>query len=197
LSPRVHRRTFLSLAAAVAVHPQLSLALSEQSATALVEEVVEAFRKIIRSGESEAAMIEDFERLFATYGHIDVISRYVLGPEARDVSASEFARYEKAFRGYMARKYGGRFRLFIGGRVEIGQAVRKEKFVEVVTTSVLQTMEPFEVVYTISEYQGKERFHDIKIAGVSVLTLERSEVQAMLDQNNGDIDGLIATLQKA
>jgi len=194
---KLTRRSFVALAAAMAALPGAAFAVTEKSAIALVEKVVADINKIINSGKSEAAMIKDFESVFANYAHVDVIARYVLGPDARSLSAGKFSEYEAAFQVYMARKYGRRFREFIGGYVSVQGASQKKKFVEVDTVAKLAGTAPFEVGFMVSDFNGKERFHDMKIEGVSVLSLEQSEVQAMLDSNKGNIDALIKQLKTA
>jgi phospholipid transport system substrate-binding protein len=193
---RINRREFAAFAAALALVPGAALAVTEKSAIALVDKVVAEINRIINSGKSEAVMMRDFEAIFVNYAHVDIIARYVLGPDARTLSPAKFAEYQAAFQGYMARKYGRRFREFIGGKVEVKGASQKKKFVQVDTVAILKGVEPFQVGFMVSDYNGKERFHDMSIEGVSLLSLEQSEVQAMLDKNHGNIDGLIAALKK-
>ena len=72
---------------------------------------------VIASGKSEAADDRAISRrIFDSYADVPTIARSALGPDARSASASELAAFTDAFRGYIARKYGKRFREFIGGR---------------------------------------------------------------------------------
>jgi len=192
----ISRRQCVVMAAAWVLAPGTARALTEQSATALVDEVVAELNRIINSGESEKRMMIDFKQMFTNYGHVGVIARYVLGPDARGLSKAKFAEYQDAFEGYMSRKYGRRFRMFIGAKVKITGASKKKRFVEVFTVANLKDVDPFEVNYMVSEYRGRERFHDIVLKGVSLLSLEKSEVRAILDKNHGNIDKLIAVLDR-
>ena len=64
-------------------------------------------------------MIRDFERMLARYADMPVIAQSVLGPPARSASRSELRAFTEAFQGYIARKYGRRFREFIGGTITV------------------------------------------------------------------------------
>lgn len=193
----INRRHFTALVAAAAFVPGAALAVTEQSAIALVNRVVADINRIINSGETEAQMMQDFQGIFRNYAHVDIIARYVLGPDARGLSDAKFNQYEQAFTNYISRKYGRRFREFIGGKVTVKGASQKKKFVEVDTVANLKGVDPFDVGFMVSDYHGQERFHDMSIEGVSLLSLERSEVQAMYDKAHGNIDGLIKLLNAA
>jgi phospholipid transport system substrate-binding protein len=103
--------------------------------------------------------------------------------------------YTKAFQGYISRKYGRRFREFIGGRIEVAEAKAVKSFFEVISTAYLQGEAPFEVRWHVSDKSGKGLFFNIIIEGVNMLASERTEMGALLDQRGGDLDTLIADLK--
>ena len=124
-----NRRLFIATglsAAAVASLPGAALALTDARAKALVDQVVKDINRVIASGKSQSAMISDFERIFSRYADVNVIARSTLGADSRRASNGQLRAYATAFRGYIARKYGKRFREFIGGRIEVHK-VRKVK----------------------------------------------------------------------
>ena len=142
-------------------------------------------------------MIGDFETLFATYADVDIIARYTLGVDARSMSSSQLSQYRKAFQGYMARKYGKRFREFIGGEVRVRGAKQVKSFIEVQTVARLAGSSPFEVTFHVSDKGGSEKFFNMYIEGVNLLLSERTEIQAMLDKRGGNVNRLIQDLAKA
>lgn len=182
-------------AAGAAVLPLRALALSTSQASALVDLVAAEITRIINSGQSEAAMIHDFERMMARYGDMPTITQSVLGPPARSASPAQLSAFADAFKGYMARKYGRRFREFIGGTVSVTGAQDTGRFVEVVGQVVLQGSAPFEVRFRVWDRSGQALFIDLLIEGVSLVITERSEVGSMLDRNGGSIDATIAALR--
>ncbi len=181
--------------AALAVLPGRALAFSTAQAEALIDKVVRDINKIIASGKSEAAMIRDFEKVFVNYADVGRIALLVLGPDGRAASASQKRAFTKAFQGYVGRKYGKRFREFIGGKIEVQGARPVKSFYEVRTMTTISGHAPFEVVFVVSDQNG--RFIDMKIEGISLVKSERSEIGAMLDRRRGDLNQLINDLKSA
>ncbi len=105
--------------------------------------------------------------------------------------------FTAAFQGYMARKYGKRFREFIGGKIIVQSARPLKSFFEVKTTAVLRGEAPFEVTFMVSDVSGKNLFFDMLIEGISLLKAEKTEIGAMLDKRRGNIDKLIEDLRRA
>lgn len=194
----LNRRTFIALGGIGLISAAVPVfAMTTSSARKLVDQVVGDINAIINSGDSEAKMLVDFEGIFENYGDISIISRSTLGPPARTASAAELAAYSQAFQGYMSRKYGRRFREFIGAEIKVQGARKLKSFVEVRTVARLKGSSPFEVSFMVSDKSGEERFFDLVIEGISLLKAERTEIGAMLDKRRGNIDALIKDLQKA
>ena len=174
--------------------PRAAAALTVDQARSLVDKTVADINAIISSGKSESAMLRQFEQLFASYADVPTIARSALGPAARTASKAQLSAFTKAFQGYISRKYGRRFREFIGGRIEVKDAREVKSFVEVITTAYLQGEAPFEVRFHVSDKAGKSLFFNIIIEGVNMLASERTEIGALLDQRGGDLDRLIADM---
>ncbi len=192
------RRTVLTgLGAATAglALPQPVWALNERTAQALVDKVVGEINTVINSGKSERAMYGDFERIFARYADVPTIARYALGADARSASNAQMRAFTEAFQGYISRKYGARFREFIGGRIEVQGARAVKSFYEVTTTAFLRGESPFEVTFLVSDRSGQDKFFNMFIEGINMLLTERTEVGAMLDKRRGDLDALIDDLR--
>lgn len=199
--PNETRRGFLGLigsAMAVAVIPAVpAFALAPAQARAMIVENVDAVYSVINSGRPVGQMLQDFESIFARYADVDVIARSALGPAARSVSAAEFAPYKQAFQGYIGRKYGKRFREFIGSKIEVGEARPVKSFVAVKSIAYLNGRSPMELEWHVSDKSGRTRYFNIIIEGVNMLASERTEIAAMLSKNKGNLPPLTAELQKA
>jgi phospholipid transport system substrate-binding protein len=194
LPSRRHLLLTLASGLALAALPRGASALTVDEARALVDQTVAEINAIIGSGKSEAAMLRDFERLFASYADVPTIARSALGPAARSASTGQLSAFTQAFQGYISRKYGRRFREFIGGRIEVSDAREVKSFVEVISTAYLQGERPFEVRWHVSDKPGRSLFFNIIIEGVNMLASERTEIGALLDQRGGDLDRLIADM---
>jgi phospholipid transport system substrate-binding protein len=186
----------LAAGAVLAALPHPVLALTADQARGLVDKTVADINSIINSGKSEKAMLAEFEKLFARYADVPTIARSALGPAARQASQAQLSAFTKAFQGYISRKYGRRFREFIGGRIEVSEARAVKSFYEVISTAYLKGEAPFEVRWHVSDKAGKSLFFNIIIEGVNMLASERTEIGALLDQRGGDLDRLIADMAR-
>ena len=188
------RRAILAGALAFAAWPAQALTTAE--ARALIERAVAEINSTINSGQSGATMLRDFERIFARYADVPTIARSALGPDARRASPAQLAAFIDAFQGYIANKYGRRFREFIGGQIVVRDARQIQSIFEVNSVVNLRGQAPFAVTFLVSDRSGRNLFYDMLIEGISLLSTERTEVGAMLDQRGGDINALIAELQR-
>ncbi|WP_299849125.1 phospholipid-binding protein MlaC [uncultured Roseovarius sp.] len=196
----LNRRYFIATglsAAAMFGLPGQAVALTDASARALVDRVVGDINKVIASGKSQSAMIADFERIFGRYADVNVIARSALGADSRRASNGQLRAFTDAFKGYVARKYGKRFREFIGGKIEVNSVRKVKSWHEVLSTVQLRGSSPFDVRFLVSDRSGRDLFFDMIIEGVSLRISERTEIGAMLDRRNGNIDALIADLKNA
>lgn len=197
---RLPRRMVLATGAAAfsaSFLPKPAQAITQAQATGLVESAVAEINQVINSGRPEAAMLRDFERIFARYADVPTIAQSVLGPPARSASRAELRAFTEAFQGYISRKYGRRFREFIGGSITVtgGRPVRS--FYEVISVAQLRGQAPFDVRWLVSDQSGSNRFFNLIIEGVNLMISERNEIGALLDRNGGDIGRLTQALRNA
>ena len=193
---KLHRRGFVfaSLATAGMLASPV-LAMTEAGARALVDKVVADINGVIASGKSDAAILNDFEGLFARYADVDIMAQYALGNDGRTASAAQKRAFTDAFKTYIARKYSKRFRDFIGGRVEVVSARPIRSGYEIKTTVYLRGQSPYEVAFHVSDRSGRDKFFNIYIEGVNLLLTERTEIGAMLDQRGGNLNEVISDLK--
>lgn len=200
MTTQMTRRTvLLGLLATVAstVLPRDAQALNSNEARALIDRAVGEINAVINSGKSESAMYRDFERIFTRYADVPTIARTALGPPARAASAGQLKAFSNAFTGYISRKYGKRFREFIGGRIEVKGARPVKSFHEVQAVAILRGEPPFAVSFMVSDRSGQDKFFDLLIEGISLLKAERAEVGAMLEKRRGNLDALIQDLSRS
>lgn len=186
-----------AIAAATALAALPAAALNDTEAKALINQVVTEINTVINSGRSETQMFDDFERIFVKYSDVPVIARSALGVAARAASAAQMAAFTKAFQGYISRKYGRRFREFIGGRIEVIGAKQVNSFYEVDSTAYLQGQSPFDLRWQVSDKSGRNLFFNLIIEGVNMLASERTEIGAMLDKRGGNLNAMIEDLKAA
>lgn len=184
------RAVLAGSAAALALAAAPAQALNTSEAKALMDVMVGELNEIINSGQDEQELYGEFEKLFAKYADVPTIARSTLGPAARAADRAQMQEYINAFQGYMARKYGKRFREFIGGQVVVQRAEPWKSHFQVFAVVELRGSPPYTVVFRVSDRSGKSLFFDVLIEGISLLKSETVEIRALLDRNRGDIHGL-------
>lgn len=193
------RRLFLTtalVAPLLTALPLPALALTESSARDLVDRLVGDINKVIVSTKSESAKIREFEKIFVRYADVAIMARYAMGVDARRASKSQMRSFTKAFQGYISRKYGKRFREFVGGRLEVKSSRKIKAGYEIRSTAYLSGQAPFDVTFLVSDKSGKNKFFNMYIEGVNLLLTERTEIGAMLDKRKGNIDQMISDLSR-
>ncbi|MCK8483362.1 ABC transporter substrate-binding protein [Aliiroseovarius sp. S2029] len=168
-------------------------AISASKAESLIGQVVSDINGIINSGASESAMIKRFEGVFAKYAAVSYIAQSALGVDGRSASAAQKREFTKAFQGYIAQRYGSRFREFQGGRIDVVGTSEGKNVYEVLTQTTLKGKSPFDVIFIVAKRDGK--FIDMVVEGISIVKSERKEIGAMLDRRGGDLNKLIADLK--
>lgn len=196
----ITRRGFIAAGTAgvaATLAPAPAWAMTEAQAKALITDLVTQINAVIGSGRSEAAMYREFERIFRRYADIKYVAQYVMGPDARRAKNAQRAAFTEAFTSYISRKYGKRFREFIGGRLEVESVRTVRNGYQVQTTAYLRNESPFDVTFGVWDRTGQPLFNNMFIEGINMLLTERTEIGAMLDRRRGDIDSMIADLGKA
>lgn len=191
------RHTLLGAAALILFAGHPAAALTESGARQLVDKVVADIDRVISSGQSDSAVLREFEKLFARYADVNIMAQYALGADGRSASASEKRAFNDAFTTYITRKYGRQFRDFVGGRVEVQSTRQIKAGYEVRTLAYLRGEGPFEVNFHISDRSGSSKFFNVYIEGVNLLLTERGEIGALLDRRGGDINAMINDLRNA
>jgi len=197
--PATTRRALLAGGAALclALWANPGAALTQAEASALIGQLVSEINTVINSGKPEAAMYRDFERIFTRYGDVPIIARSALGPDWRRATPAQQNAFVTAFSSYLARKYGKRFREFIGGQIEVTGTRETRTGILVTSVARLRGQSPFTVEWQVSNRSGQNKMFNLYIEGVNMLATERTEIGAMLDRRRGNIDQLITDLRSA
>ncbi|MEI4484839.1 ABC transporter substrate-binding protein [Frigidibacter sp. MR17.14] len=199
MATELNRRGLLAVmaagaAAAATFAPRAAFALTTDEARSLVDALVNDINGSINSGKSDAALFSDFETIFTRYADVAIIAQSALGVAARQANPSQMQAFTGAFRTYIARKYGRRFRDFKGTDIQVSDARAVKTFYEVQSTARVRGQSPIDVRWQVSDRSGKNLFFNVIIEGVNMLATERTEIGALLDQRKGNLDQLIKDL---
>ncbi|GHA59361.1 ABC transporter [Amylibacter ulvae] len=175
-----------------------SFAISSGSAESLVNGLVAEVLKTVNASMSDNARFAKFEQIFARYADVPLIARKSLGPAYQSASKSQQAAYVDAFKGYMARSYGGRyFKQFIGAEIKVTKSKKISGGYLVDSSVKTKGGTPFLTQWHVIDARGTDKMYNIFVEGVSILTDTRTQIGSMLDSRGGNIDKLIAYLKTA
>ncbi|MGV6839616.1 MAG: MlaC/ttg2D family ABC transporter substrate-binding protein [Planktomarina sp.] len=189
----ISRRLFLGGTAALCV-AQPVFAVSPAGAEQFVTRVADEIMSIVKSGSSQSSVAGKFNKMIGRYGDMPVISRSALGPASRSASGSDLSAFSKAFQGYVARKYSQQFAEFKDGSIKIKSSKDRGRFVEVQAQIIRPGKAAINVDFRVWDKSGSTKFIDILIEGISLITTERAEMGALLDQRGGSISKLAKDL---
>ena len=186
---------FLATIAAAASIPSTVLSLTGNEAKQLVENLIEKFNRVGRSGISDEEFIEEFKIALGQFGDIPIIARSALGRPWRNATRDQRIEFTMVFQSYLARKYGKILRKFASNDLEIRSTRKIKSFFEVSSAARNASNQLIDIRWLVSDKSGKIKLFDIILEGVSIVGAERSEIQTMLDKRNGDVALLIADLK--
>ncbi len=191
------RATLLGGSAAVSAIflPSAAFALNKSEAENLIGQLVDDINAIINSGRTGQPMYNEFEKVFRKYGDTPTIARSALGVAWRSASGSQQRQFTKAFEGYMSRKYGKRFKEFVGGQITVTGSKKVKSGFLVTSTVKLRGSSPFIVEWQVSDKSGKTKMFNMYIEGINMLATERAEIGALLDARRGNLNKLITDLK--
>ena len=171
-------------------------ALNIGQADKLISSLVKDINIIINSQKPPTFMYLDFKSVLTKYADTKIMSQKVLGIDWRRATVRQRKDFQKAFEHYLSRKYGKRFREFLGGKIIVTKSRKVNSVFEVVSIVQLEGEVPFEVRWLVANKDGNPKMFNLFIEGINVSSAEKTEIGAMLDKRSGSIDKLITHLWK-
>jgi phospholipid transport system substrate-binding protein len=169
-------------------------ALNTDQADKLISSLVKDINTIINSQKPPTFMYLDFKSVLTKYADTKIMSQKVLGIDWRRATIRQRQDFQKAFEHYLSRKYGKRFREFLGGEIIVTKSRKVNSVFEVVSIVQLDGQAPFEVRWLVANKDGTPKMFNLFIEGINVSSSEKTEIGAMLDKRRGNIDELITHL---
>jgi phospholipid transport system substrate-binding protein len=169
-------------------------ALTTGQANKLISSLVKDINTIINSQKPPTFMYLDFKSVLTKYADTKIMSQKVLGIDWRRATVRQRKDFQKAFEHYLSRKYGKRFREFLGGEIIVTKSRKVNSVFEVVSIVKLDEQAPFEVRWLVANKDGTPKMFNLFIEGINVSSSEKTEIGAMLDKRRGNIDALITHL---
>jgi phospholipid transport system substrate-binding protein len=198
-------RTFLAAALAL-VFATLFVGAPARAQTAAAENYVSAnvqrglaiLNNHTIPDETRRAQFRDF---LTSLTDLPRIALFTLGPARRTATPEQIAQFVDAFRNYAVSVYESRLKAYAGQYLKViggsehgpGDYIVRTILVDP-TGRTEQQGEPIEVDFRVDGTPGHFVVIDASIAGVWLALEERDQFTAFLEENNGNLEGLIAHL---
>ena len=194
----MHRRTILLGAGALVFVPAFATdALAANAAEDFVSSNIQAGFDILNDRNASPAERRD---RFASFllGLTDArrVALFLLGRYAEGASPEDLDAYVAAYQDYVLSIYQTYFQLYAGQTLRvISSRERAPGDFIVVTNMAGQPNAAMEIDFRVRTEGAKPLLVDVAVAGVWLALAQRDQIQAVLAQNNGDINALIAHLR--
>lgn len=146
----------------------------------------------------EAERERRFRDLFQKSFDVSTTAKLVLGRNWQRATDAERDEFLKLFEDFVTSAYLDRFRQFSGEKLEVADAKSMESpDMVMVNSQILRPSgAPIRVGWVLQQKGTEYRIIDILAEGTSLAKTHREEFQAVINNNGGKIDGLLAALRK-
>ncbi len=168
-------------------------------ADAFVRKVTsEGIEEIINAPVSQAVKDQRFEKLFNDALDLDFIGQFVLGRYWKIATPEQRKDFIKVYRELNIKTWSARFDEFKGKSfVFVGSTPSTSKNQVFINSTVAMNQgAPAKVIWRVKQTGSSFKIVDIIIENVSLAITARNEYTAFIKNNGGNINALIADLQK-
>lgn len=128
---------------------------------------------------------------------IDGVGRFILGRWWRQASPQQQQDYLKLFEETLIRNLSARFGEYQGVRFSLGRSQQRTEDDVLVNTIIERpNSAPFALDWRVGEVNGQPKVVDVIAEGTSLRLTQRSEYSAVIQQNNGSVDALLAAMRR-
>lgn len=187
----------LGLASPIAFADAQTEAFVEKNAN----QVLQVLNSKTGSAQERAATFAAYMNKFA---NMDAIAQRVLGPKARELTPDQRARYLKAFQEYAIAVYQYQLDQFRGESIKVTNSIEQGPRRYHVTSLIKSsnTGKDMRVVWDVLQstdgqtYRVRDVALEIKGNEIWLAQDQAKDFQRILERNNGDIDKLIAEINR-
>lgn len=125
-----------------------------------------------------------------------VIARSTLGQYWRVATPDQRKEYVRLFEDFVVLAYASRFKEYSGESFKVGQMRTLNDREKLVNSQIVRPSQPPVVVQWRVRSGNDLKIVDVIVEGISMLVTHRDEFAAVIQQNGGKLDGLLADLRK-
>lgn len=157
-----------------------------------------AIAVIANKNLSTQARAEQFKQILSDSFDLKTIGRFVIGRSWNTATPEQQTEYTKLFQELVVKTYGDRMTLYTGeGFKVINQRDESEQDVIVVSNITHPDgSAPTVIDWRVRNRGGKLGVIDVVVEGVSLSVTQRQEYSAVLQNNGGQIEGLLDLMRQ-
>jgi len=170
------------------------------AAAASPEEVIRSIgttglTSLTEKGINEEERERRFRELLHKNFDLPEIAKFTLGVYWRSATEQQRAEYARLFEDFVVKSYAYRFKDYDGQTFRVTQTVDVSATDKVVQSEILRSGGP--PIRMNWRVRGPQEYKvvDVILEGVSMLTTQRDEFTAVIRNNGGKVDGLLAALR--
>ena len=170
----------------------------QQAKDMIVKLSKQAVEVMTGKGIPDGERIERFRTLFISSVDLPGISRFVLARHWKIATPDQQQDFMKLFEDMLVYTWANRFKDAsdkVGVNV-IGTKPDGDQGLIVDSAIIREGQEPIPVLWRLRQAEGGLRILDLLIEGTSMVVTYREEYASVINQNGGNIDGLLDTLRK-
>jgi len=191
------RRLFLAAVAALLSLPRLALAAAPADAQKFIDDLGEStVRSLTDSSLSDAERDSRFRSLLESQFDLPGISKFVLARHWRGASDAERADFQRLFETLLVQAYAKKFAEYAGERFKVSSSLANDD--GSITVNSLINRPNGDVVrldWRVADAGGL-KISDLVVDGISLRTTYRSDVASVIQNNGGNVAGLLGALRQ-
>jgi phospholipid transport system substrate-binding protein len=191
------RRLFLAAVAALLSLPRLAQAAAPADAQKFIDDLGEStVKSLTDSSLSDAERDSRFRSLLESQFDLPGISKFVLARHWRGASDAERADFQRLFETLLVQAYAQKFAEYAGERFKVSSSLANDD--GSITVNSLINRPNGDVVrldWRVADAGGL-KISDLVVDGISLRTTYRSDVASVIQNNGGNVAGLLGALRQ-
>ncbi len=150
-----------------------------------------------RPGITQQEIESEIRDVLAARFNVVTMGAFALGSYWNDATREQRIAYLDAYQVYVTNLYAGQFVDLAGATFDIDEMrVQPDGDTLVQGRLAVPNARILPIVFRVRERDSAFRILDVLVRNISLLQLHREEFQAVLQQNGGDLNGLIQAIQQ-
>jgi phospholipid transport system substrate-binding protein len=182
------RRLLILLLCPLLIAAQPVLAGDQNGARQFIEDMARKVVSVLENKDSLAQKDAELKQVFEGNIAIDWVGRFVLGRHWRTATPEQQQAYLASYKSFIINSYVDRLKEYSGETFTIQQTrdLGDNQFILSMEIARPNVQAPVLVDYKVRDENGRYQVYDIVVEGVSLITTQRSEFDAVVSRKGLD-----------